>query len=225
MPSPLLLAAPAAVVFALLRDHQLQAPGPGRAELEAQIYAKLTDIERRFTQWLIENESVSHLIFDQPRRHFPRIRDAMIEAVGADLIGAGGTRAVLSVAPSESAQGAHPGFVLKLSRSGNWGHKDNEREVEVWDWVATHAGTNPLASELTQTLVPVLMHAEDYSWLVMDRASPLNLKVPWPEQAQMEGRVEYMESLGLMDLYRHNLGMHDGQVKAFDYGLHNLELE
>ena len=117
-------------------------------------------------------------------------------------IGQGSSRTVLELGPDA---------VLKLSREGSdFGSDPNRWEVENW-LRAEDEGWSEL-------LCPILGWADDYSWLIMARATPLRFgDEPNTSCEEWLGMCSFLEWQGIEDLHPANFGSFEGRAVALDY--------
>lgn len=89
--------------------------------------------------------------------------------------------------------------VLKLA-SGDLTRSENRNEVKFYQ-------AHP---EFHAHLAPVFAWADDYSWLVMGRATEVGRHVADKLPAALRSH--------LRDMHAHNIGRYDGRIVCIDYG-------
>lgn len=87
-------------------------------------------------------------------------------------------------------------------------HKDKNKVNNLWEYEVWQLAVK---YNMIEYFVPVIDVASDGSWLLMERAVPLENKNKIPPK------------LSWMQDYKYsNFGIHDGKIKLLDYGNHKI---
>lgn len=132
----------------------------------------------------------------------------ILEEAGMEWLGSGCYRNVYQFTPEGdfSIEDAED-YVLKIEIGEEDRNDGNRSEVEAW---------NELSQPLRENcLVPIVMHAENYDWLIMDYAERKNVVRDASDKVW-----DKIEASGYEygDLKPNNIGFHDGEWKLVDYG-------
>lgn len=145
-----------------------------------------------------------------------RVKEEIEEEIPVQHCGTGTGRVVFSLDDS--------GVVIKMARNSGAefdGLVQNEYETAVWESVKE--------TPFRDLLAPVVTFADNWSWTVQARVTPVEEEVDSDSQhdellefeQSYENRLRgspLREKLHGAERYAHNLGHYDNQVVLFDYG-------
>lgn len=222
----MLFALPAAWFVALLRDLQIQREGLDEEEAKSQIYEAVKVIVKRYNDQHSELDDLMHELRmavvgygdEDPKAR--ALRRHLTAVLGAEVLGVGHGRFAVRVPRHSGPRGDVPGFVVKISR-GSTGDYANKQEVALWRHAVAAAAADEddqQAAALVRHLLPPLLHALSFNWLVFQEVVPASQEDrPHPWGTPDMWALGELKDAGVHDLHAANVAYVDGVIKAIDY--------